>query len=108
MKVIYVIFCTVFPELLVLRLADSNNATMDKIYYHVHKAILAIDNNSDDLNNPILFLPPEEDNDKMGMTTHNLPPRSLTLMRMLYLDMTWMVLMSAVTQRATTGARVEP
>ena len=108
MKSIYVIFCTVFPELLALQLADSNKATMDKVYYYVIKTILAIDNNSDDLNNPSLFLTPEEDNDKMGMTTHNLPPRSLTLMRMLYLDMTWMVLTSSVTQRATTRARMEP
>ena len=27
----YVVFCTVFPEILALRLDDSNNATMEKI-----------------------------------------------------------------------------
>ena len=54
---LYVVLCTVFPALLALRLSNSNNATMDNIYYYVHKATLAIENNADDLENPSLFTP---------------------------------------------------
>ena len=62
----YVVLCTVFPALLDLQLANYNNATMDKIYYCVHKATLAIEMNADNLDNPSLFPPPEEDDGKNG------------------------------------------
>ena len=49
-----------------LHIADSNKSSMDKIYYYIHKATLAIKDNADNLNNPRLFLPPEEYNGKNG------------------------------------------
>ena len=55
-----------FPELLVLPLVNSNKTTMEKIYYYVNKATLSIEKNSDNLNNPILFFPPEENDEKNG------------------------------------------
>ena len=37
---------------------------MDKIYYYVHKDTFVIEKNADDLDNPSLFPPPEEENGK--------------------------------------------
>ena len=39
---------------------------MDKIYYYVHMANLAIKKNPDNPKNPILFPPPEEDDGENG------------------------------------------
>ena len=52
----YVVLCTMFLALILLQFAYSNKSTMNKIYYHVHKATLLIENNAEDLNNPSLFL----------------------------------------------------
>ena len=52
----YVVLCTIFLALILLQFAYSNKSTMNKIYYHVHKATLLIENNAEDLNNPSLFL----------------------------------------------------
>ena len=62
----YVVLHTMFLALFVLQLANNKKATMDKIYYYVHKATLAIDKNADDLNNTSLFPPPEEDDGENG------------------------------------------
>ena len=63
---LYIVLPTVFPELLALRLDDSNKSNVDKIYYYVHKATLAIKNNEDYIDNPRFFLPPEEDYGEIG------------------------------------------
>ena len=105
----YVVPHTVFLALLALQLADYNKATMDKIHYYTHKANFVIKDNADNLDNTSLFpLQEEDDLAKMGMTTRTLPPRSPAIMGMLTLEMTWMILTSAATQRATTIARMEP
>ena len=62
----YVVLHTMVPSLLGLRLAYSKKSTMDKIYYYVHMANLAIKKNPDNPKNPILFPPPEEDDGENG------------------------------------------
>ena len=39
---------------------------MDKIYYYDHKATLTIEKNADNINNPRLFPPPDEDDGETG------------------------------------------
>ena len=39
---------------------------MDKIYYYDHKATLTIEKNADNINNPSLFPPPDEDDGETG------------------------------------------
>ena len=62
----YVVLCTVFPELLALRLVNSNKTNIDKIYYYDQKDNLAIDKNADYLNNPLLFTIPGKEDGENG------------------------------------------
>ena len=45
---------------------------------------------------------------KMGMATQTLPLRSPALMRMLAMEMNWIILTSEVTQRAMMRLMMEP